>query len=128
MKKEIRTTFAIALSKIIEEYSNKADINDCIVGIVLATIQYLSFVKKTIGDDEDVIERKFLDYLKNGDDVLNLNFNEYITNDGNTQMRESIRLDTVVRVMGLIRRGVINASTKNIEIMRILNQTNKKAS
>jgi hypothetical protein len=128
MKKETRTTIAIALSKIIEEYSNKADINDCIVGIVLATIQYLSFIKKTIDDDEDVIERKFLDYLKDGDDVLNLNFNEYITNDGNTQMRESVRLDTVVRLMGMIRRGLINPSTKNIEIMRILNQTNKKAS
>lgn len=128
MKEEIGKTIAIALSNIIEEYSDKADIGDCMVGLASAALHYLSFVKKTIDDDNDNVERKFLGMLKVSDDVLNLNFNEYITNDGNMQMRESVRLDTVVRLMGMIRRGLINQSTKNIDIVRMLNKTNEKAS
>ena len=128
MKEEIGKTIAVAISNIIEEYSDKADIGDCMVGLASAALQYLSFEKKTIDDDNDNVERKFLGMLKVSDDVLNLNFNEYITNDGNMQMRESVRLDTVVWLMGMIRRGLINHSTKNIDIVRMLNKTNEKAS
>jgi hypothetical protein len=128
MEKEKGNAIANALTKIIEEYSNKAGVIDCLVGIVSAATNYLSFIKKTIDDDDDLVERKFLDILKVSDDIYNMNFDEYINTNGLHKVREEIMLDTVVRLMGMMRRGLINPITKNIEIMRMLNKTNEKAS
>ena len=128
MKKEKGMKVAKAIFKILDSYSYEDSMN-CIIGLAGATVHYLSKTKETTESNaEDGVERIILDMLKTGDNMLDLNFREYINTDGNTQMRESVRLDTVVRLMGMIRRGLINPSTKNIEIMRMLNKTNEKAS
>lgn len=117
-----------AISKVLESYGYEDNMN-CILGLASATVHYLDRTKRTTeSNEEDGVERIFLDMLKSGDNVLDLNFREYINTDGLHKVRDEIMLDTVVRVMGLIRRGVINTRTKNIEIMRMLNKTNEKAS
>lgn len=117
-----------AISKVLKSYEYEDSMN-CILGLASVTVHYLSIIKETTESNaEDGVERIFLDMLKTGDNMSDLNFREYINTDGLHKMRESIMLDTVVRVMGLIRRGVINPSTKNIEIMRMLNKINEKAS
>ena len=117
-----------AISKVLVSYDCEDTMN-CILGLASATVHYLSQTKEaTESNAEDGVERIFLDMLKTGDNMLDLNLREYINTDGLHKVREEIMLDTVVRVMGLIRRGIINARTKNIEIMRMLNKTNEKAS
>lgn len=128
MKKDKSLEISQAISKILESYSYEDSMN-CIIGLASAVVYYLNKTKETTESNvEDGVERIFLNTLKTGDDLLDMNFREYINTDGLHKMRESIMLDTVVRVMGMIRRGVINPSTKNIEIMRMLNKTNEKAS
>lgn len=128
IKKDKGMEIAKAISKVLESYAYEDSMN-CILGLASATVHNLSKIKETTESNaEDGVERVFLDMLKTGDNMSDLNFREYINTDGLHKMRESIMLDTVVRVMGLIRRGVINPSTKNIEIMRMLNKINEKAS
>ena len=128
MKKDKGMEVAKAIANVLESYDCEDTMN-CILGLASATVHYLSQTKEaTESNAEDGVERIFLDMLKTGDNMLDLNFREYINTDGLHKVREEIMLDTVVRVMGLIRRGVINARTKNIEIMRMLNKTNEKAS
>lgn len=128
IKKDKGMEVAKAISEVLESYDCEDTMN-CILGLASATVHYLSQTKEaTESNTEDGVERIFLDMLKTGDNMLDLNFREYINTDGLHKVREEIMLDTVVRVMGLIRRGVINTRTKNIEIMRMLNKTNEKAS
>ena len=128
IKKEKGMEVANAISKVLESYDCEDSMN-CILGLASVTVHYLSQTKEaTKSNTEDGVERIFLDMLKTGDNTCDTNFREYINTDGLHKVRDEIMLDTVVRVMGLIRRGVINASTKNIDIMRMLNKTNEKAS
>ena len=128
MEKDKGLEISQAISKVLKSYEYEDSMN-CILGLASATVHYLSQTKETTESNvEDGVERIFLNMLKTGDDLLDMNFREYINTDGLHKIRESIMLDTVVRVMGMIRRGVINPSTKNIEIMRMLNKTNEKAS
>lgn len=128
MNKDKSLEISKTISKILESYSYEDSMN-CIIGLASATVYYLNKTKETTESNvEDGVERIFLNTLKTGDDLLDMNFREYVNTDGLHKMRESIMLDTVVRLMGMIRRGVISPNTKNIEIMRMLNKTNEKAS
>ena len=128
IKKEKGMEVANAISKVLESYDCEDSMN-CILGLASVTVNYLSQTKEaTESNSEDGVERIFLDMLKTGDNMSDLNFREYINTNGLHKVREEIMLDTVVRLMGMMRRGLINPSTKNIEIMRMLNKTNEKAS
>ena len=127
MKKDKGLEISKAISILLESYAYEDSMN-CIIGLASATVHYLGKIKETTESNvEDGVERIFLNMLKTGDDLLDMNFREYINTDGLHKMRESIMLDTVVRVMGLIRRGVINPRTKNIEIrLKSINQPTRK--